>query len=66
VGEGAILYLQIVKTLGLMCVILSIINIPLFAIYANAAHLAPVNIFNIGEIIQGYCLGNIGSVRNVC
>jgi len=37
VGEGAILYLQIVKTLGIMCVILSIINLPLYMVYANAA-----------------------------
>ena len=65
-GEGAILYLQIVKTLGIMCVILSIINIPLYVVYANAANLAPVNIFNIGEIIQGYCMGNIGQARHVC
>ena len=66
VGEGAILYLQIVKTLGIMCVILSIINFPLYIVYANAANLAPVNIFKMSDVIDGYCMGNIGSVRQVC
>jgi hypothetical protein len=65
-GEGAILYLQIVKTLGIMCVILSIINIPLYMVYANASQLAPVNIFNMNDVVDGYCMGNIGSVRSVC
>ena len=63
VGEGAILYLQIVKTLGIMCVILSVINLPLYMIYAQAGGLAPVNIANMNELVDGYCLGNIGSVR---
>ena len=49
-----------------MCVILSIINIPLFMVYANAANLAPVNIFHMNDIVDGYCLGNIGSIRQVC
>jgi hypothetical protein len=66
VGEGAILYLQIVKTLGIMCLILSIINMPLYIVYANAANLSPVNIFNMNEVIDAYCLGNIGSTRQVC
>jgi hypothetical protein len=66
VGEGAVLYLQIVKTLGIMCVILSIINIPLYTVYANASNLAPVNIFNMNNLIDAYCLGNIGSIRRVC
>jgi hypothetical protein len=63
VGEGAILYLQIVKTLGIMCVILSVINMPLYMIYAHAGNLAPVNVSNMNEVIDGYCLGNIGTVR---
>jgi hypothetical protein len=65
-GEGAILYLQIVKTLGIMCVILSIINIPLFMIYAGAGNIDSVSLFSIEQVIDAYCLGNIGSTREVC
>ena len=65
-GEGAILYLQIVKTLGIMCVILSIINIPLFMIYAGAGNISSVSLFRIEQVIDAYTLGNIGSTREVC
>ena len=66
VGEGAILYLQMVKTLGIMCVALSIINFPLYMIYASAANEHSVSIFNMNSVINAYCLGNIGSIREVC
>ena len=60
------MYLQIVKTLGIMCVILSIINLPLYMVYANAAQHGSVNILSMNSVVDGFCLGNIGSVRKVC
>ena len=66
VGEGAILYLQIVKTLGIMCVILSIINMPLFMVYQNAGQSGSINILSMNSVVEGFCLGNIGSIRKVC
>ena len=50
-----------------MCVILSIINIPLYLVYASAAQSGEgVNILSMNSVVDGYTLGNIGSVRKVC
>ena len=65
VGEGPILYLQIMKTFSIMCLILSIINLPLFMMYSSTAKDA-ANFFNMNSLFEHFSLGNIGRKENVC
>jgi hypothetical protein len=65
VGEGPVLYLQIVKTLCLMCLALSLINVPLFMMYSSAAD-GTVNIVNVGSVFTHFSLGYIGTTVQMC
>jgi hypothetical protein len=65
VGEGPVLYLQIVKTLGVMCTILSIINMPLYLMYSTAAN-SRVNFLNVNSVFQHFSLGYIGTTIQIC
>ena len=64
-GEGSILYLQIMKTLGILCILLSIVNIPLFTMYSSTAGDA-FNFFNLNSMFEHLSLGNIGLDKKVC
>ena len=66
VGEGPILYLQIMKTLGIMCSILTILNIPLFMLYSAPSNRRGVNFFNLNSLFTHFHLGNIGRNEYVC
>ena len=37
VGEGPILYLQIIKTLAIFCILLTVLNLPLIIIFSSSA-----------------------------
>lgn len=65
VGEGPILYLQIMKTFGIMCIMLVIVNIPLFMMYSSIEG-NEVNFFNTNSLFEHFSLGNIGSDRRIC
>ena len=63
-GEGATLYLQTMKTLCIMFVILSIINIPLYAIYSSTEK--HPNWTNLSDIFKLTTLGNLGKPDLKC
>ena len=65
-GEGPILYLQIMKTLGIMCICLTILNIPLFLLYSSPANRLDVNFFNVNSMFTHFHLGNIGRNEYIC
>lgn len=65
-GEGAILYLQIMKTLGIMFLILTIINLPVYMIFSRAKKNSEVNIFDIQSVTDNFCLGNIDYFKPLC
>ena len=43
IGEGPILYLQIQKTFAILFFVLSVLNIPIYWIYAASNEVSPVN-----------------------
>ena len=57
-GEGAILYLQTMKTLAILFLILSLINIPIMLMYANSTYDNHYEEFD--QIYKYFTLGNIG------
>ena len=61
-GEGATLYLQTMKTLVIMFIILSIINIPLYVIYSGTTKRP--NWTNIEDIFKLTTLGNLAKPTN--
>ena len=63
-GEGAILYLQTVKTLAILFFILSLINIPIMLMYANSTYGNQYE--KIDQVFKYFTLGNIGQTYSVC
>ena len=66
VGEGPIMYLQIMKTLGIMCTLLTIINFPLLMLYSSTSGRVDVNFFNVNSMFTHFHLGNIGRNEYIC
>jgi hypothetical protein len=65
VGEGPILYLQIMKTFSIMCLALTIVNIPLFLMYSSTAK-EHANFFSLNSLFEHFSLGNIGREDFIC
>jgi hypothetical protein len=57
-GDGATLYLQMMKTLAIMFFVLSIMNIPLYVLYENNTD--GNDILNIGQLFKYFTIGNLG------
>lgn len=64
-GEGPVLYLQIIKTLAILCTLLTLINVPLFFMYSSTAG-SRVNIFSFDSLFEHFSLGNVGFHAPVC
>lgn len=63
-GEGATLYLQMMKTLTVMFVILTIINIPLFCFYE--LNTQGNELGNFQKVFKYFTLGNLGQMDKRC
>lgn len=63
-GEGATLYLQMMKTLTVMFIILTIINIPLLSFYELNTKGNELNNFN--KVFKYFTLGNLGQMDKQC
>ena len=64
IGEGALLYLQIIKSLTILFLILSIINIPIYAALSNYTYMNDYNSLN--EFPKYFTVGNIGVDQTHC
>ena len=62
-GEGTVLYLQMMKTLSILFFILSIINFPLYIIYLNYTD---DNNYKTLELFQYFMVGNIAAPVEYC
>lgn len=63
-GDGATLYLQMIKTFALMFILLSIINIPIYVLYE---HNTQGNVyFDFSKSFRLYTLGNLGQLSKRC
>ena len=56
-GDGVTLYLQMMKAITVMMVILSIINIPLMILYARNTE---GNVYSLSTLFKYFTLGNLG------
>ena len=63
-GDGATLYLQMMKTLTIMFFVLSIMNIPLYVMYENNTD--GNEILNIGQLFKYFTIGNLGQLTKRC
>ena len=63
-GEGAIMYLQTMKTLAILFFILSILNIPIYLMYASST--IGNQYGNLDEIFKYFTVGNIEQTNTVC
>lgn len=63
-GEGATLYLQMMKTFGIMFVVLTILNVPLFFLYELNTNGNELDDFN--KVFKYYTLGNLGQMDKKC
>jgi hypothetical protein len=63
-GEGAVLYLQTMKTLAILFFILTIINLPVFAMYAGSTRNNDYSSMN--QIFKYFTLGNIARTNKIC
>ncbi len=57
-GEGATLYLQMMKTISCMFVVLAILNIPLYVLYENSTQ--SNNLGDLNSVFKYFTLGNLG------
>ena len=63
-GEGAVLYLQMMKTFAILFFILTILNIPVFMMYSSMTE--DNNYMSVSMIWQYFTLGNIGKGNLIC
>lgn len=63
-GEGATLYLQMMKTLSIMFVILTIMNIPLFCFYE--LNTTGNQLGDFTKAFKYFTLGNLGQMDKRC
>ena len=61
-GEGPILYLQIMKTFTVLLIILSFLNIPIFMLYAKQTTSGDSSEGGFEKMFEYLTLGNIGKV----
>jgi hypothetical protein len=57
-GDGASLYLQMMKTLAIMFAILSIVNIPILMIYENNTQGNQLD--DLSQVFKYFTIGNLG------
>ena len=63
-GDGATLYLQMMKTFTIMFFLLTILNIPLFILYENNTD--GNEILKIGKLFRYFTIGNLGQLTKRC
>lgn len=63
-GDGAILYLQMMKTLTIMFLLLTVMNVPLCILYENNTD--GNDILNIGQLFKYFTIGNLGQLTKRC
>ena len=63
-GEGATLYLQMMKTIAIMFLILTILNLPLFFFYE--LNTTGNQLGNFQKVFKYYTLGNLGQMDKKC
>jgi hypothetical protein len=63
-GDGASLYLQMMKTLSIMFLLLSLINIPLYIIYHE--NTSGNNLGSINQFFKYFTIGNLGQLTKKC
>ena len=63
-GEGAVMYLQMMKTFAVLFFILTLINLPIFLMFSSTT--ADNNYFAPKEAFQYFTIGNIGKGNDVC
>lgn len=59
-GDGASLYLQMMKTLAIMFLLLSLVNIPLYIIYHE--NTSGNNLGNMHDFFKYFTIGNLGQL----
>lgn len=64
-GEGPVLYLQIMKTLAILCVLLTIVNFPLLFMFSSNAG-SKVNPMSLNSLFEHFSLGNVGYNDATC
>lgn len=63
-GDGATLYLQMMKTFSIMFFILSLLNIPIYVLYEQNTD---GNDFrSLGKIFKLFTIGNLGQLTKKC
>ena len=62
-GDGATLYLQMMKTFIIMFGILSFINIPIYVLYESNTN---GNEYKIGKLFKYFTIGNLGQMTRLC
>lgn len=63
-GDGASLYLQMMKTLTIMFFMLALINIPIFIMYESNTTGNKLNNYN--ELFKYFTIGNLGQMSKQC
>ena len=63
-GEGAVMYLQMMKTFAVLFFILTIINIPIFLMFSSTT--VDNNYLALNQAFQYFTIGNIGKGNDVC
>lgn len=63
-GEGAIMYLQMMKTFAVLFLILTLINVPLCLMYASLTD--GNNYYSLNIAFQYFTIGNIGKGNLIC
>jgi hypothetical protein len=63
-GEGAVLYLQTIKTLAILFFILTVINIPLYSLLQSATR--KNNFSNVLSALNYFTIGNLGIPFQFC
>ena len=63
-GEGAVLYLQIMKSLAVMFFILSVINIPVYLMYSSAS--TNNDYLNLDSGLRFFTVGNLAQRNSAC
>ena len=63
-GEGAVLYLQMMKTFAILFFMLTILNIPVFLMYSSMT--VDNDYMSVQKAWQYFTLGNIGKGNNIC
>ena len=63
IGDGASLYMQTMKALSIMFVLLTVFNIPLILLYKNNTN---DNIYNLNHFFTYFTIGNLAETNNDC